>query len=39
MELSTQEEEKQHNENVTQRMGDIYIKYIITLLQHIMSLL
>ena len=39
MELSTQEEEKQHNESATQRMGDIDMRYIITLLQHIIPLL
>ena len=39
MELSTQQEEKQHNEIATQRMDDVDMRYISTLLQHIMSLL
>ena len=31
MELSTKQEEKEYNESAAQRMGDIDIRYIITL--------
>ena len=39
MELSTQEEEKKHNESAAQRMDDIDMRYTISLLQHIIPLL
>ena len=39
MELSTQQEEKEHNESAAQRMGDIDMRYLTTLLQHIIPLL
>ena len=39
MELSIQQEEKQYNESATQKMDDVDMRYTISLLQHIMSLL
>ena len=39
MKLSTQQEEKEHNESAAQRMGDIDMRYLTTLLQHIIPFL
>ena len=39
MELSTQEEEKQHNESAARRIDNIDMRYTISLLQHIIPLL
>ena len=39
MELLTQEEKKQHNESAARRMDNTDMRYIISLLQHIIPLL